>query len=169
MKKIIVFIFAVGFLMLSGCNAQEYANLLQTHVEEVFYLGQSPEEVLNMFEREHIEPDGPMFTQEWDGFSYFGSDYVRVWFNPDNELIRINVMSPRFATDLDLRVGDNIEKMFELYGRDFMRLPGWYEGGEEFGWFFYGNDDLHLGFLVDSPGIVQWWTILIPSDQPSRP
>jgi len=140
---------------------------VQTEIDEIFYLGQSPDEVLNVFKKEGIEIDmegredknGRRY--EWDGHFSLISDELNVFFNPNEEITRINVKTPRYATDLGIRVGDSKEKMLEVYGENYTLA---YENS----WYIYTYNDLCIGFLIRN-NTVEWWNIYIPSDQSSPP
>jgi len=143
------------------------ADVVQTDIEGIFYLGQSPEDFLSILEDEGMQVEETRLTPgdriaEWDGFFSFSSEEIRAWFNPDEQNVRFNILTPDLATNLGIRVGDNKERVFELYGNNFTNDP--YEGL----WYYYTYDDLTIGFLMPLDTVI-WWNIFIPSDQPSRP
>jgi len=146
-------------------NEAQNAEKVQTEVNGIFRLGQSPEELLDVFKAEGIKPIGRMNEGgrivELDGTFWYDSKDVRAIFNPEGQLVTLTVLTPRYATDLGIRVGDSKEKMVEAYGDNYTN-----DESEGF-WCFYSYGDLCIGFLVYD--VIEWWRIFIPSDQPSPP
>lgn len=148
-------------------DESQNAEVVQTEIEEIFHLGQSPEAFLNMLAEENInlnaelsgEPDG-RHTQ-WDGYFRFDSEDVRVHFNPQEQVVAITILTPRYATELGIRIGDSREQVIATYGEN-------YTNDIEGLWYNYSYGDLTIGFLIDF-GVVAQWVILNPSDQSSRP
>jgi len=140
---------------------------VQAEIDGLYRLGQSPKDFLHSLKTEGIsvykdmslEPDGRI--TEWDGYFWYKTDEMYVWFNPSGQVIALSVLTPRYATDLGIRVGDSKEKMLEAYGNNYTN-----DESEGF-WYFYTYGDLCIGFLVYDT--VYWWSISIPSDQPSPP
>lgn len=181
MRKLFIAIFVLALIFV-GCTtpptqevdvttqttAEEIhnADVVQTDIEGIFHLRQSPEDFLNVLETEGMHVNETKLTPEdriteWDGFFSFSSEEIRAHFNPQEQTIALTVMTPRYVTNLGIRVGDSKEKVLELYGNNFTND---FEGF----WYYYTYDDLMIGFLFDFDVVAQW-VILIPSDQPSRP
>jgi len=151
-------------LFLSGCtNAEKPAPepKIQRSIEGVFSLDQTPEEFLEMLKKEGIElnahptPDGR--TIERNGYFMYETNEVRVMFSPEERPTFFTVLSPRYATELGLRVGDSEEKMLDLYGHNYFQREG---HPEQYG---YTVDDLGMGFYIKD-SLIFHWSIYIPSE-----
>lgn|GEM_PF-6758808 len=143
------------------------AEVVQREIEDIFYLGQSPANFFEFIEQNNIQLNETRLNPEdrhisWDGFFAFSSEDFRVWFNENEQMVRVNILTPKYVTSRGIRVGDSRERVFELYGTDFTNDP--LEGF----WYYYSYGDLTIGFLMGG-GYVHWWNIFIPSDQPQRP
>ena len=176
MKKTIalIWLFALSLLM-AACDNDEHLpeiSLLppppspQDHVENTFSLEQLPEEFLKALANEEIQqvlsdkPDGRFV--DFEGFFTYRTidNEISAAFTENNQLVSLGVQTPKYATERGLRIGNNEERLFELYGNDLQR------GKYNPLWFYLIEGDVGMGFslgIVDGAIGVVAWSIFEPT------
>jgi len=136
---------------------------VQENIENVFSFDQTPKQFLLALKEAGLELNAASDTSdgrriEREGYFMYVTDDLRVMYNPEDKPTFFTVLSPKFTTDLGLRVGDSKEKMLSLYGSEYTQGDGHVE------WYSYEKDDLGIGFHIKQ-GLVYSWSISILSER----
>ena len=95
---------------------------------------------------------------EWDDSFWYKTDEIKANFTDKSKMHGMQVYTPKYATELGLRVGDSKEKMIQLYGDDYTMIDN-----VHFFWYIYDEGkDLDISFRVEN-GKIEEWDITIPS------